>query len=428
MVFLRRTFQGYLLVEIWNGYTQRFFNICALSGLFLWSVHKTDLGYELKISLRDFYKLRSIARKTKVRVRIHKRFGFPFWGKWFRRKIGFILGLFFLCLFLIGAQEYVWGIGIYGNYSVTTEQIMDFLKAEGIHWGIRSGNISMTDLENRLRERYPEITWTCMKMNGKEFRVEIKENDVGFMKESGKKDTLKWKAQENKDNNTENNEEDNWEDGIDGQAYHIVSDREGQIISMVVRTGTPKVSKGDFVHIGDVLVEGYVDIKAEDGSVGRRQPVYADADIVLRSEINYYDTLCKEHITKKYTGRSSKTLRFRLGDFCYLPKKEKKYTYEEEWQEFHDFSLDGAISLPVWCSIMEQREYQLWVEEYDEEEAGNILQNNIREFIESFEGKGVQIIEKDVKIKKSGLFYHADGKVVLNALVGGDSKTGESGP
>ena len=70
-------------------------------------------------------------------------------------------------------------------------------------------------------------------------------------------------------------------------AYNLISHVEGEIYSMVVRAGIPKVKQGDVVSADTILVEGKIPVKNDDGTV--REYLYrkADADILIKHTIEY---------------------------------------------------------------------------------------------------------------------------------------------
>lgn len=70
--------RGYVKIRVWGFAPQRFINLCSNKGILLWNIEKQDDVYIMCVSLESFYRLRSIARKTKVRVVISERYGLPF--------------------------------------------------------------------------------------------------------------------------------------------------------------------------------------------------------------------------------------------------------------------------------------------------------------------------------------------------------------
>lgn len=104
--------RGYVKIRVWGFAPQRFINLCSNKGILLWNIEKQDDVYIMCVSLESFYRLRSIARKTKVRVVISERYGLPFfcricngekhsWPDWCWRSC---FGSFLQCLY--GISKY----------------------------------------------------------------------------------------------------------------------------------------------------------------------------------------------------------------------------------------------------------------------------------------------------------------------------------
>ena len=85
--------RGYVKIRVWGFAPQRFINLCSNKGILLWNIEKQDDVYIMCVSLESFYRLRSIARKTKVRVVISERYGLPFFLPHLQRRKAFLAGL-----------------------------------------------------------------------------------------------------------------------------------------------------------------------------------------------------------------------------------------------------------------------------------------------------------------------------------------------
>ena len=59
--------QGYVKIRVWGFAPERFINLCSNKNILLWEIEKREDTYTMCVSLRSFYQLRPIARKTKGR-------------------------------------------------------------------------------------------------------------------------------------------------------------------------------------------------------------------------------------------------------------------------------------------------------------------------------------------------------------------------
>ncbi|MFR0987488.1 MAG: sporulation protein YqfD [Frisingicoccus sp.] len=72
--------------------------------------------------------------------------------------------------------------------------------------------------------------------------------------------------------------------------------REGEIVSMVTRSGVPKVTIGNTVRKGELLIDGVMEILDESMAVAESIPVGADGDIRAKVTENYSKTI--RHLRK----------------------------------------------------------------------------------------------------------------------------------
>ena len=116
---IQRFIRGYVRIRVRTVSYDRFLNICALHGFYIWDLTPKENAYELNISIKDFRKLRPLARKTGAHIRIVKKRGLPFWL--FRNRhrkafaVGFLGGSALLFLF----SFFIWNIEINGNRSAS---------------------------------------------------------------------------------------------------------------------------------------------------------------------------------------------------------------------------------------------------------------------------------------------------------------------
>ena len=70
---------GYVSITVEGFFAERFINMCLAQDIFLWDIRREKNTYiKVKISSKDFRKIRKIARKTKCRVAIETKKGIPF--------------------------------------------------------------------------------------------------------------------------------------------------------------------------------------------------------------------------------------------------------------------------------------------------------------------------------------------------------------
>ncbi len=386
-----RRLQGYVKIRVWGFAPQRFINLCSNKGVLLWNIEKQDAVYTMCVSLKAFYQLRPIARKTKVRVVISERCGLPFFVPGMLKRKAFLAGCVLTVAFWILSSMFVWDIRVSGNLQVTEDVFFHFLEEEGVHTGMRRSDLNIGELEKQIRRRFPQVTWTSGRLDGVRLLIELKENDMPIPVE---------------------NEE------VTEHGKDLVAQYDGVITDMIVRSGVPKVSIGSEVAKGDILVEGKIPIYAEDGTVREYRPVISDADIVMEHTENFRAHLASDYIRKKYTGREKTYYFIHFGDREWRPKGKSPYLQYDSILDTCSVKALEYLRIPCILGRITYREYQNTEYLYTSQEAKTILQKKILDFLETLDEKGVQIISKDVKIETKRAGWTAHGELTLQEAAG----------
>ena len=81
------------------------------------------------------------------------------------------------------------------------------------------------------------------------------------------------------------------------------------------------------------------------------------------------------------------------------------------------------LSVPVFWGTVTYREYQNMEYKYTEEEAKAHLNQKLMDFLAELDEKGVQIIEKNVRINKDGHEWVLNADFLVQQLVGVSAQT-----
>ena len=390
MIELLKYIRGYLRIRVWGFSPERFMNLCSNKDILLWDIVRDGEVYYMNITLKGFFKLRPIARKTGTRAAILQRYGLPFFLPGLLKRKVFLAGLILTVAFWIWSSTHIWDIELEGNYQITQDVFNDFLKENQVSEGMRKELLDIEALEKEIRRQFPQITWASAKLDGTRLRISIKENDAPIITDSNERPA-----------------------GAD-----LVSQYEGTVVSVMVRRGIPVVAAGDLVESGTVLVEGRVPVYNDDGTVREYIYVDADADVILEHRVSFTDSLPFDYIKKEYTGREEKRYYFRLGGKEWrMPEERPFLVYDSVIRESRSL-LFQKLSIPFYLGSYTHREYQNVEYEYTLEEAKELLSEKISEYIESLEEKGVQIIEKDVKIDANGDSWVVNGEFLVQEPAG----------
>ena len=252
-------FRGFLLVRLQGYSPERFLNLCSNHNILIWNLSNQRDFYEFYISIAGYRKLKPLLKKTKTKIIILKRIGFPFFLYRYRKRKLFFAGIAASIGFLIYLTTFIWLIDINGNSLITDDAILTFLKEEHASFGSKKNKIDCAGLEEALRTKYDNIIWASVRLNGTKMTIDIQENLIT------KEDAGEEKAMP------------------DG-AYDLTAEKGGTVTSIITRNGTPLVKSGSKVKKGDILVGSRLDIFNDSGEIMDYQYVTADADILAQTK------------------------------------------------------------------------------------------------------------------------------------------------
>ena len=223
---------GYVSINVESYYIERFINICISKKILLWNIkrEKSSLLYA-NISIYNYKKLKSIAKKTKSKVKIQGKKGLPFIIHKYRKRKIFVSLLLVVIAVLIITSNFIWNIEIRGNIKISEIELIEELKKDGLKVGINKNSINVNSIINKIRLNREDIAWIGIKLTGTNAIIEIKEAE---------------KAPEIVDEN---------------EYCNIIANKTGIITKIDVQNGTANVKEGDIIKPGDTLVWGYLEGK-----------------------------------------------------------------------------------------------------------------------------------------------------------------------
>ena len=387
LIQLLKYLRGYVKIRV-EGYSpERLLNLCNVNKMLLWGVENRENTYELYISVKDFKKMRPLVRKTGTKVVLLEKKGFPFFLHKFRKRKIFFFGMFFCVISIYMLSLFVWNIHFEGNVTQNNQELLKYLETIGVSHGTRKSNIVCEEIETNLRKTYPNMLWVSAEMRGTRIIVQIKENlDKDIISEIEIKEE---------------------------KASSIVAEASGTVESVVVRSGTPIVKEGDMVEAGQILVEGYYAIKNDAGEVVRYEGVAADADIQILVTEKYHDKYSVEYEDKQYTEKKRLAVKLIIGEKNYQFIPKIKFKHYETIKKSGEIHLTENFYLPFSVELEWYLEYVPQMKRYSEKELLGLANSRFYKNYKNILQKGVQIIEKDVKMNTNGKVCHVTGTIDL---------------
>ncbi len=382
-------FKVYLLIRVTGYGSRRFVNLCRNHGIELWLIRYDDNEDMLycRIFLKDFYKLRPIARKCKVWAVVKERSGFPFVIEMMRQRLSFFVGVAIFIFLLMFLSSRIWGISIEGQSVHTRESLLKYLDSHNVYGGMAVRDVECSTIREELRHSFDDISWVSVELRGSRILIKLKEAQL---------------VQENKEDKT---------------PASLVAEDAGTVISIVTSRGTANVRAGDKIKKNKVLISGIDKITGDGDELVRKRRVRAEGKVVVESVKKYEDELLRRYSKKEYTGRKKYLYNIIVSGanvFFYNPLNNLE-TYKkcdiirEGGQIFKDLSQRFPVYFWRQCFA----EVKNTEADYTDKEAKEFLNERFKYYLDEQEKNGYKIIDARLFIEKSGWRYiaHSDVKV-----------------
>ncbi len=383
MVKFIRSFRGYVRIRVNGPVPQRFMNLCSVHEISLWDITADGDTYEMNIAVADFFRLKPVIKKTKTKVVLIEKKGLPFrMQKWKKRKV-FVFSSLLCTLGLYLVSLFLWDIQLVNEGQLTQEMLLSFLQDQDVTYGSYKKDIDIDRIEKALRDEFPFIIWTSCRMEGTRLFVHVKENEQTV------------------------DDADKMQEGP-CDLHATVS---GKVVSIITRSGVPKVKTGDEVKKGDILVAGEVPVYNDDETIKEYMYVRSDADVHLETELTYKKELSLDYQKKVYTGQEKTAYYFRLYKNSFSTARLPNYEEYDIVTDLKQAKLLEDFYLPLYYGEITYQEYRYDDFIYTESEGEALLTYEFEKFCKTLQQKGVQIVEKNVKIEKNGRTMHARGNI-----------------
>lgn len=367
---LLRFFKGYVQIEIKSPFPQRFFNMCVFHNIVLWGLCPSLEGYCLYLSLKDFFKLRPIARKSNTKVIVISRLGLPFALHKYANRKAFLISVLAVIAGIYGLSLFVWQIEINSLEIYEKEQILSFLSEQNIQYGMWKGNVDCETIERALRKEYGDIVWVSAALEGTKLQIQIKENTESY--------------QENQ---------------LLEAASDLVATKSGEIYSIVTRSGTPMVTVGQQVKKGQVLISGREERQDDSKTVIGYAESAADGDVLIQTIQDYNVSFPYEHQEKIFTKKKKTkfTIWFFHKKISILKGIHDFQTFESE-EITQPLVIGNSFYLPVRYKKIQFREYELKTATYTKNQAKIIANAQFAQYRSKIEKDEGKILHKDVTV------------------------------
>lgn len=356
---------SYIDILIKKSFKIKAINSILKSSIRYTKIQTTDSG-DILIQIYS-WRIKSFERIFKaenIEFEIKKKYGLLSKIGKNKHRMGLVFGFLIFLAVVYYSRSVIWRIDIKGNQSIDREKIVASLEKEGIYLGRYIPTIDYDKIHNRFLMNNSDFSWISVNIKGNIATVNIRE-------------TEKHKIESEK-----------------VMYSNVIAGQDGQIALISVIDGEKKVSIGETVKKGDLLISGIIDSKAEGIRLtAAKGDVYAfvNKKILVKMPL-------KEEI-KKYTGNQYEDKSLVLfKKYINLFKKYSNYDkIYDTIEETEQITIFGKIKLPIQVKTSRYREYEYINVEYTKEQATDHAFAELRNQLDCVL-EGSELLSKEIKI------------------------------
>ena len=223
---------GFVNITVQGFFIERFMNNCLSNKIFLWKIKRKDSStLTANISINQFKKLHKIINKSKCKIKLNSKHGFPIMLYKYRKRKIFLITIVLIISAIIILSKFIWNIEIISLGDINKEDLAIQLEIEGLKIGKIKSKINTNSVINNIRLKRNDISWMSIDIKGTNVIVNV-------VKASEKPDIIDESINTN-----------------------IVANKKAIITKITADNGTAQVKVGDMVENGDILIGGYMEGK-----------------------------------------------------------------------------------------------------------------------------------------------------------------------
>ncbi len=243
LLFLR-FIRGFVIVDVKGRFPERFINLLNRRRITYWDMLPRGEGYTARLFVRDYLRIRPLAKKAEVRLKLSERRGLPFIIRRYKIRRGIAVGAVLAVAVMAFLSQFIWEVNIDGIKRISQSSLNQALYECGLYPGAFKAAVDTDAVERRLMLELPEIRWVSVNALNNIAQIQIKE-----------------KAQPPKQKTA-------------SYPCNIKAERDGIVTKTVVYSGSKLIEKGSAVKKDQLLVSAVVE-----NSEDKLSYVHSSADI-----------------------------------------------------------------------------------------------------------------------------------------------------
>ena len=320
-----RKITGELEVTATGLSPEKLLNISAQNHIRLSGVRR--LSYtQLRFSIgpSDYNRLKKLLPEGRYKLNISSSRGLSLMLYAFRARYCLIAGIIISIALAFFASSRVWFVKVRGGQRVSEESVLNILESCGLKWGASVSGEELDEMEKRLMQELPDISWAGISRRGVNIYAYIKENSE-----------LPESTPVNK-------------------PADVIAAKDGVVEKVTVLQGRAVATQGQTVRAGDVLISGelvYQDLPY--------QYVYALGSVQARIWYSGEKKIPLKQLQTVRTGNKAVVRTMRVfGQEIFLDGENPFAQYETEESE------QDVMNLGIPVTIITQTYYETQTREY----------------------------------------------------------------
>ena len=304
---------------------EKLLNISAQNHIRLSGVRR--LSYtQLRFSIgpSDYNRLKKLLPEGRYKLNISSSRGLSLMLYAFRARYCLIAGIIISIALAFFASSRVWFVKVRGCQRVSEESVLNILESCGLKWGASVSGEELDEMEKRLMQELPDISWAGISRRGVNIYAYIKENSE-----------LPESTPVNK-------------------PADVIAAKDGVVEKVTVLQGRAVATQGQTVRAGDVLISGelvYQDLPY--------QYVYALGSVQARIWYSGEKKIPLKQLQTVRTGNKAVVRTMRVfGQEIFLDGENPFAQYETEESE------QDVMNLGIPVTIITQTYYETQTREY----------------------------------------------------------------
>lgn len=381
--------RGYVMIKAKGFSAERFMNMAAFRGAYLWDVAQDGAGMTMKASRDSLPVLEACAEKTGCVLEVLAWGGLPAKLGRFHGRQMLMTGVLLFAAGLYALSSFVWVVEVEGNERLSAEELLAACGEMGLRPGAWKKGVDLDAVTKGLLEGFPDISWASVSMKGTDATIRLAE-------------TIEKAEIVDKETPCD-----------------IVAAQDGVILKITTERGTPLVSEGDVVKKGDVLISSEVIIGLEgeeqhpeyvaaEGAVTARVWLRLAEDAPLAYEEAVYDGEVQENHSLLMNGREL--------DFIHPNESREGKEWEKKPVLERPLAL-GDFTLPLGWKKEEWRSFAYVQKTRTPEEAKTLLEENLRKKTENLLSGYGTIEDIEIRYQEYADSVHADATATLTERI-----------